>query len=107
MDDQKEDFDMDTHRMKCKLTEKSCAIMRFRMSSSELVSMSGIPLPLRTGKFVSLTRVWGMLGGAYCGPTCSKAVLPQNQVKHLQRVHNGLEGEDGKVWCEKQPVQGY
>jgi len=40
---------------------------------------------------VSLTRVWGMLGGANHGPTCSKAVSPQNQAEYLQQVYTPEE----------------
>ena len=47
-----------------------------------------------------------MLGGVNCGPqkkTCSKAVSPQNQAKHLLRVHTGGEGKNGKVWHRNSP----
>jgi len=56
---------------------------------------------------MSLTRVWGMLGGSKTMAlyTCFKAVSPRNQAKCLQQVHTGGEGEDS-VWHRKRPVQG-
>jgi len=50
----------------------------------------------------------GRAGGSKPQPyICSKAVSPWNQAKHSQRVHTGGEGEDGKVWHWKWPIQGY
>ena len=55
----------------------------------------------------SANESMGRVGGANCGPTCSKAVSPWIQVNQLQGVHTRGESEDGKVWHRIRPVQGY